>query len=307
MMVMAAQLVSGQDYPNKTVRMVTGGDPGGGNDTISRIIMPGLSNSLGQLVIVDNRQSAIIGDILSKAPPDGYTLCITGGTFLIGPLMMKKMPYDPEKDFITITVVSTEPTVLAVHSSVAANSVKELIALAKAKPGVLNYATTGSGGIAHLSGALFAHMADINIVRVPYKGGGAAVLGLISGETQMAFNSTSSVAPHIKSGKLRALAVSSSKPSVLVPGVPPVAASGLPGYESLGITGIWVPAKTPDAVINRLNREVVRVLNQPDVKEKLLNLGQEIVADTPQQAAAWIKADLAKWRKLNKEAGIKAD
>jgi tripartite-type tricarboxylate transporter receptor subunit TctC len=295
------------DYPSKTIRMVTGGDPGGGNDTITRIIMPGIANALGQLVIIDNRQSAVIGDIIARSPPDGYTFCITGGTFLIGPLMVSKPPYDPEKDFITVTVVSTEPAVLVVHSSVVANSVKELIALAKAKPGALNYATTGSGGIAHLSGALFAYMAGVNIVRVPYKGGGAAVIGLISGETQMAFSSTSSVSPHIKSGKLRALAVSSSKPSALVPGLPTVAAAGVPGYESLGITGVWAPARTPESIVNRMNRETVRVLNQPEIRDKLLNLGQEMVADTPQHAAQWIKADLAKWRKLIKDAGIKAD
>ena len=307
LMIFSIGAACGQAYPDKSIRMVTGGDPGGGNDTVSRIITPGMAANLGQLVIVDNRRSAIIGDLVSKAPADGYTLCITGGTFLIGPLMMKEMPYDPVKDFITVTVVSTEPTVLVVHNSVPANSVKELVALAKAKPGVLNYATTGSGGIAHLSGALFAYMTGINIVRVPYKGGGAAVSGVLSGETQMGFSSTSSVAPHIKSGKLRALAVSSLKPSALVPGLPTVSESGVPGYESLGITGIWAPANTPEKIINRLNQEIVRVLNQSDVKQKLLNLGQEIFANSPREAAAWIKSDLAKWSKLIKEAGIKAE
>ena len=304
MTVLGAGPVFAQDYPNRPIRLVTSA-AGGGNDFISRLIAQGIAGPLGQNVIVENRPSNVTGELVAKAVPDGYTMLLAGGTFLIGPLL-EKTAYDPVTDFSAITLVSTEPSVLVVHTSVAANSVKELIALAKAKPGALNYASSGSGGTFHLAAELFKSMAGVNIVRVNYKGASAATNDLLGGQVQLAFISASSIAPHIKSGKVRALGVTGLQPSAQAPDLPTIAAS-LPGYETIGITGIYAPAKTPAAIINRLNREIVRFINQPDAKEKLLNAGQEIVGSSPNVLATTMKSEMAKWNKLIKDAGITAN
>ena len=304
MTVLGAGPVFAQDYPNRPIRLVTSA-AGGGNDFISRLIAQGIAGPLGQNVIVENRPSNVTGELVAKAVPDGYTMLLAGGTFLIGPLL-EKTAYDPVTDFSAITLVSTEPSVLVVHTSVAANSVKELIALAKAKPGALNYASSGSGGTFHLAAELLKSMAGVNIVRVNYKGASAATNDLLGGQVQLAFISASSIAPHIKSGKVRALGVTGLQPSAQAPDLPTIAAS-LPGYETIGITGIYAPAKTPAAIINRLNREIVRFINQPDAKEKLLNAGQEIVGSSPNVLATTMKSEMAKWNKLIKDAGITAN
>ena len=304
MMGLGTGVVSAQDYPSRPVRLVTSA-AGGGNDFIARLIAQGISAPLGQNVIVENRPSNVTGGLVAKAAPDGYTMLLAGGTFLIGPLL-EKTAYDPVQDFAAITLVSTEPSVLVVHTSVAANSVKELIALAKAKPGALNYASTGSGGTFHLAAELFKAMAGVNIVRVNYKGASPAVNDLLGGQVQLSFISASSIAPHIKSGKVKALGVTGLQPSAQVPGLPTIAAT-LPGYETVGITGIYAPAKTPPAIITRLNREIVRFVNQPDAKEKLLNAGQEIVGGSPAELATTMKSEMTKWARLIKEARITAD
>ena len=305
-MVLGAGMVWGQDFPNRPIRIVAP-EVGGSGDFAARLVAQGLTAGLGQQVIVDNRGGSYIPQlIVAKAAPDGYTLHVNATGFWIGPLL-RKAPYDPIKDFAPISVMTSSSNVLVVHPSLPAKSVRELIALAKAKPGELNYATGLSGSSSHLAGELFKHMAGVNFVRVPYKGNGPAVIGLIGGEAQLMFPSSTAVRPHLKSGKLRALAVTSAEPSALVPGLPTVAAAGLPGYESVGRTVILAPAKTPAPIIKRLNQEVVRVLKQPDVKEKFFNTGVETVGSSPEQLAAMAKSEMTRIGKMIKDVGIKAD
>ena len=299
-------VVSGQDYPNRPVRMLTS-SVGSGTDFATRLLAPGLSSILGQQVVIDNRPGGIIqGEIVSNALPDGYTLLSVGSTFVLGPLL-SKTPYDPVKDFLPISILGRAPNVVVVHSSVAVSSIKELIAMAKAKPGVLNYASGPVGASNHLAAELFKAMAGVNIVRVAYKGGGPALNGVIAGQVQLIFASAGSVVPHLKSGRLRALAVTSAQPSKSVPGLPTVAAAGLPGYESVSIGLLLAPARTPSAIIRRLNQGVVHVLNQPDVEEKFLNTGVEAASSSPQELAVAMKSDIARMSKLIKDAGITAD
>ena len=306
LMLSGASLVCSQDYPTKPIRIITS-PAGGGSDFSSRLVAQGLAPYIGQPVIVDNKGSTIISlEVASKALPDGYTLTVQGGVVWIYPLL-QKAPYDAVRDFTPITLLSLEPSMLAVHPSVPAKSVKELIDLAKSKPGVLNYASAAAGGVPHLSAELFKSMAGVNIVWVPYKGSGVALTALLGNEVQMLISDVGFLMPHVKSGKLRALAVTTAQPSPLTPGLPTVASSGLPGYESVGRTGIWAPSKTPDAIINRLNREIVRALNQTEIKDKVLTAGAEVVGNTPEQFAALIKADIVKWSKVIKDAGIKVD
>ena len=304
LMVLGAGVVSGQDYPNKPIRIVTGAS-GGGGDFASRLIGQGLTDRLGQQVVVDNRGN-IAGEIVSKAPPDGYTLLVEGASFWIAPLL-QKTPYDPVRDFAPITVAVSTPNILAVHPSVTANSVKELIALAKARPGALNYASGGTGGSAHLAGELLKAMAGVNIVHIPYRGTGPAVTALIGGQVQLMLANAAAVTPHVKSGRLRALAVASAQPSALAPGLPTMATSGLPDFESVLMLGIFAPARTPATLIDRLNQEIVRVLNGADVKAKLFAAGVEPVGSSPKEFAATLKSDMAKWGKVIKDAGIRAD
>ena len=306
MIAMGNAMLSAQDYPNKTIRIVTS-PAGGGSDFTSRLIAQGLSGPLGQPIIVENRPTGVIpGEIVSKATPDGYTLLITGSNFWIGPLL-RKIPYDPMRDFSPITLISREVNVIAAHPSIAVKSVKELIALAKAKPGELNYASSSIGGPSHLAAELLKAMASVNIGHIPYKGGGPQITALIGGEVQVAIADVSLVTPHVKSGRLHALAVTSLEPSVLAPGLPTVAASGLPGYESVSMTGMFAPGKTAGAIINRLNEETVRFINRPEVKERFLTARGEVVGNSPQQFDAIIKSDVATMGKVIKNAGIKAD
>ncbi len=306
MLVPGVGVICAQNYPNKPVRIVTAA-AGGSNDFISRLVAQGISVPLGQPVIVDNRAGGIVaGDLVSKAPPDGYTLLQQSNSVWIGPLL-QKVPYDPVADLAPVVAVAKAPNILAVHPSVAASSVKELIALAKAKPGELNFASGGTGGGSHLSGELFKYLAGVNIVRVAYKGGSAATIDLLAGRVQMLFDDAPTLMPNIKAGKLRALAVTSSEPSALAPGLPTMAAAGLPGYAFESTQGVWAPAKTPSAVIRRLNQEMVRLVNQPDVKEKLFNNGLEPVGNSPEQFGALVKSDMANMSKVIQAAGIRAD
>jgi tripartite-type tricarboxylate transporter receptor subunit TctC len=236
---------------------------GGATDLVARLIAQGLTSSLGQQVIVDNRPTGIIpGEIVVAAPPDGYTLLFHGSSLWMMPLL-QKVPFDPVKDLAPITLASSTPSLVVVHPAVPAKTIKELIALAKAKPGGLNYGSGTSGSSSHLAAELFKYMARVNIVRVPYKGQGPAVLAVLGGEVQMSFATSSSVSGHIKSGKLRALAIGTAKPSALAPGLPTVAESGLPGYESASNAGMFAPAKTSGRLIALLNREIVQALNRP--------------------------------------------
>jgi len=248
----------------------------------------------------------ITGDLVSHAAPDGYTLLVQGSAVWVASLF-RKTPYDPVKDFLPITQLVTAPQILCVNSSVPAKSVRELIDLAKAKPGALNYASGLPGTLNHLAAELLKSMAGVNIVGITYKGGAPALNSLLGGETQIMFVAMSSAAPHLKSGRLRALGATTLQPSALAPGIPTLAASGLPGYESASVVGFLAPAKTPAPIINRLNQEAVRVLNTAEVKEKFLSIGIETVGNSPAQFGTSIKSEMARLGKVIKEAGLRAE
>ncbi|MBI3938727.1 MAG: tripartite tricarboxylate transporter substrate binding protein [Betaproteobacteria bacterium] len=308
-MVLGAEAVRAQSYPNKPIRIVTA-EPGGANDLVARIIAHGISGPLGQQVIVENRGGAsgiIAAQTVAKAPPDGYTLLLYASPLWIVPLMRSNMPYEPLSDFSPITWAASAPNILVVHPSLPVKSVKELIALARARPGELNFAIGGFGASPHLAAELFKALTGVNIVRINYRGGGPAVNDLLAGQVQLMFAAAGSVAPHIKSGRLRALAVTSAQPSALYPGLPTVAASGLPGYESASTYGIFAPAGTPATTINLLNLEIVRALNRADVKERLFGSGIETVGSPPEELTARMKSEMARLGKVIKDAGIRTD
>ncbi len=302
----AMQAAQAQSYPNHPIRIVTGG-VGGGADFAARLIAQGLTASLGQQVVVDNRPNGVIpGEIVSKAAPDGYTLLVAGSSLWLGPLL-RQAPYDTVRDFLPITLATASPTILVVHPALPAHSLKELIALAKARPGQLNYASAATGSSTHLAMELFKSMAGVNIVRVPYKGGAQAISDLIGGQVQLTFATGGEASPHIKSGKLRALAITTTQPSALVPGVPPMTAAGVPGYECITMLGAFAPAATPSAIIVRLNQEIVRFLGSPDYKERLFRTGVEAVGSTPEEFGIKIKSEIARMGKVIKDAGIREE
>lgn len=303
-MASGAGAVLAQDYPSKTIRIITQ-NPGGGSDLAARRIAQEITGQLGQPVIVDNRAGVIPFESAAKAPPDGYTVLLAGNTFWTIPLL-QKAAYDAVNDFAPITLISKEVFVFAVHPSLPVKSVRELIALAKSRPGELNYAGASRGSPQHLAGELFKSMTGINFVTVSYKGSGQMMPALIGGQVQMTMTDLSLVAPHARAGRLRALAVTSAEPSMLMPELPTVAAT-VPGFEAIGRTGLWAPAKTPTAIITRLNHEVVRALNLPSVKEKFLSTGAEVVGNTPEQFGATIKSEVAKISKTIRDANIKLD
>ncbi len=296
-----------QDYPAKPVRIVTSG-VGGAGDIAARVIAQGLGSSLGQQVVVDNRASGIIPiEVVVRAAPDGYTILLYGSVVWLAPYLRDIVSYDPIKDLAPITLAVTAPNVLVVHPSLPVKSVADLIALARAKPGDLNYGSSGAGSSGHLAAELFNAMAKIKIVRVNYKGAGAALSDVIGGQVQLSFATATSIAAHVQSGRLKALAVTSSKASALLPNLPTIAASGLSGYESASTSGIFAPAATPAAIIGRLNQEIVRALARAEVKERFLNAGSEVVASTPAQLSVAIKADMARMGKVIRDAGIRAE
>ncbi len=296
-----------QIWPTKPLRMLTA-ELGGGSDLSARLIAQGLSGNLGQQVVVDNRVGGvIIADVAAKSAPDGYTLFTYSSTLWLIPFMRKQTPYDPVKDFAPVTLVGSSPMVLVTHPSVAATSMKELIALAKAKPGELNFASGPAGAIPHLAGELFKAMAGIDIVHVGYKGVGLAVIDLMGGRVQLMFPNASAALPQIRNGRLRGLAVSSAKPSALAPGLPTVAEAGLPGYECVAMYAVFLPVKTPPALVTRLNREIVQVLTRQDIREKFLLGSTEVVASSPQGLADIMKSEMARMGKVIKAANISAE
>jgi tripartite-type tricarboxylate transporter receptor subunit TctC len=296
----------GQDFPSKPIRFLTSG-VGNSVDFAARLVAQTMAGNLGRQVVVENRGSGpLLGQTVAKAAPDGYTVLFYGSTTWTMPLV-SDVGYDPVNDFAPITIVATSPNVLVVHPSLPAKSVKELILLAKAQPGALNYASSGTGASNHLATELFKFMAGIDIVRINYKDGARASADLISGQVQLIFGNASFSVPHMKSGRLRALAVTSAQPSIFVPGVPTVAASGLPGYEWGSMFVMFAPARTPAAIISRLNQETVRLLKQSDVKEQLINAGVEAVGSSPEELAAKMKSEIARLTKVIKHAGIRGD
>jgi tripartite-type tricarboxylate transporter receptor subunit TctC len=305
-MLSSASVVSAQDaFPSRVVRIITPAS-GGGSDVLSRLIAPGLSASLGQQVIVDNR-GAIASELVAKAVPDGYTLLINGSPMWLLPVLRPSSTWDAVRDFAPITLAVSSPSMLVVHPSVPVKNLKELIALAKAHPGKLNYAAGTIGATPHLAGELFKVMTGVNIVRVPYKGSGPALIGLMTGEVEFMFPGAASAWSIVKQGKLKGLAICSAQPSALFPGLTTMAASGLPGFESVSPQGIVAPSKTPPAIINRLNQEIVRVLNSAEVKDRLAKSGIDVVGNSPEQFAAVIKTDMERIRKLARDANIKVD
>ncbi len=293
-----------QNWPLKPVRIITA-EPGTGNDLIARLIVPYLSNAFGQQFIVDNRGLVAV-DMVAKAAPDGYTLLSYGPPLWLTPLL-RQVSYDPLRDLAPITLAGSSPNILAIHPSVPAKSVSELLLLAKQRPGELNYSSSSTGSSPHLAAELFKSMAGINIVRVPYKGSSQALVGLVGGQVHLMFPNAGTVAPHLKSTRVRALAVTTSAPSALVPGLPTLSASGVTGYESASQFALFAPAGTPSAIIERLNREMIAALRKPDVTERLFGSGVEVTTGMPTELAVTMKSEMAKWGKLIKEAGIREE
>ena len=297
---------SAQTYPTKPVRIVVTG-VGSGGDFAARLIAQGVTATLGQALIVDNRGSGNLpAEIVAKAAPDGYTLCLSAAPLWITPFL-RKTAYDPLRDFAPVTLAISSPNILVVHPALPVKSVRDLIALIRAKPGALNYATSGIGASSFLAAELFKSMLRADMVRVNYKSGGLALTELISGQVQLMFANAGSVATHLQSGRLKALAVTSAKPSALMPGLPTIAAGGLPGYELVSVQGIFAPAGTPEAVITRLNREFIPFLRRADTREKFFAAGVEATAGTPEELAATLKSEMARLGKVIQATGIVLD
>jgi tripartite-type tricarboxylate transporter receptor subunit TctC len=302
-----ARVACGQTYPERPIRLVTSA-VGGSTDFAARLVALGLSGNLNQPIIVDNRGGGLVGiEIAARAVPDGYTLFYAGSILWLLPLLQDNVSYDTLKDFAPVSLVADSPNIVLVHPSVAAKSIKELIALAKAKPGALNYGSGGAGSSGHLSAELFKAMAGVNIVRVAFKGSGPALTSLLAGEIQMLIGSSSGTTPHIKGGRVRALAVTSAKRSASYPDLPTVAEAGLPGYEYGQTSGLFAPARTPAPIINRLSRETARAVNRPDIKEKFAATGADVEGSTPQEFTANIKSEIARLGKIIKDANIRAE
>ena len=299
-----------QSYPAKPIRIIVPYAPGGSTDVIFRILAPRLSEILGQQVVIDNRPGAAstIGlDIVAKSPPDGYTVGVSNIAYGANPAIYKKMPFDSEKDLAPVTLVSIVTLVATVHPSVPARSIKEFIALAKAKPATLTYGSAGNGSANHLATERFAHMAGIKLVHIPYKGGGPAVISIVQGETTTLLATIPSSIQHFKTGRLIPLAVSSAKRSAALPDLPTIAEAGVPGYEAIEWQGLMVPTGTPQTVIRTLYQATAKASQIPEVREKVAALGSEFVNSTPEEFDQFVKRELSVWAKVVKEVGIKID
>ena len=302
------QPIVAADYPTKPIRMIVPFPPGGGNDLLARSISQPLSQLIGQQVVIDNRGGAggqIGAELAAAAAPDGYTIFLGSiGNLTFLPVLQPKLPYDPVRDFAPVTLLATSAFILVVNPAVPTKSVKELIALAKAKPGQLNYGSSGSGSSLHMTGELFKLATGTDIMHVPYKGTSPALIDLLAGQVQMLFSTMPSVVPHVKSGKLRALGVSSEKRTETVPEVPTIAEAGVPGFEVINWQGIVVPKKTPDAIIQKLNRALLDALKSPETIKALANQGLDAAGGTPEKFGALIKSEIEKYGKVAKAANL---
>ena len=306
----AAMPAFAQDYPNRPIRFIVPYPPGGGTDVVARIMNDALAVELGQPIIIDNRGGAAgnVGtDIAAKAPADGYNILFTLSSHTINPKLYDKLPFDVERDFVPISLAASIPQILVAHPSVPANNVTELIALAKANPGKLNYASVGTGSPGHIAGELFKIKTGVDIVHIPYKGGGPAVVDTIGGQVQLLFVSMPAAWQHVKAGKLKAIAVASAKRSVAAPELPTIAESGVPDYAVESWYGALAPAKTPPAAVARLNAAFAKVLANPQIREKLLAQGAEAAPSTQAEMDRVIKEELEKWDLVIKTAKIKPD
>lgn len=302
------QGASAQTYPTRTVRIVTGG-AGGGSDLTVRLIAQGLSATFGQQVIIDNRSGAsgaLAVQAVQKSGPDGYTLLYYNGSLWLASLL-QSVPWDPLKDFEPVSLTANIPNYLVVHPSLPVSTVPELIALARKRPGELNYGSAVTGSSGHLAAELFKFMSGTNIVRVPFKGTAPAMNALIGGEVQMMFAVASAAIPHVKTGRLKGLGVTSPRPTALVPGVPTLSASGLPGFESSAVFALFAPAGTPAPLVQRLSAEITAILKRPDVQEKFAGAGIEPEGSTPDELSATIRRDLARMQKVIAAAGIRVE
>lgn len=299
-----------QPYPTRPIRLVVPYPPGGGTDIIARIVGQKLTDNLGQQIIVDNRGGAggTIGtDIVAKSVPDGYTILMAPTSHVINPSIYSKLPYDTVKDFVPITFAVSATILLVVHPSVPAKSVKELIALAKARPGQLNFGSAGNGTVFHLAAELFKRQAGIDMVHVPFKGGGPTIANLVAGQVSLAFETMLALSPFLKAGRVRALAVASAKRSSVMPELPTIAELGFPSIVAENWYGVYAPAGTSKTIISRLNTEIVKILRAQEVKERFQGLGTEVVASTPEELAEYIRSEIEKWSKTAKEAGARVD
>lgn len=294
-----------QDFPSKPVRIVAS-QAGGGGDFVARVIAQHMTKSIGQQVVVDNRGGGVIaGEMVMKAPPDGHTMLLYGNTFWLLPLMRAHMPYDPHRDFLPVSMTTRAVNVLVVHPSLPVKSLKDLLALARSRPGELNYASAAPGTINHLAAELMRYIARVNIVRVSFRGSASALTSVISGETQLMFAPSAAVKPQIQAHRVVPLAVSTQERSSIYPELPTAAEAGLPGFEAASVHGVFVPAGTPAAIVARLQREIRQALMQPDSKQRLARVGVDPIGSTSNEFKAFIDAEVTRMGKVIREAGIR--
>jgi tripartite-type tricarboxylate transporter receptor subunit TctC len=300
----------GQNYPNRPIRLVVAFAPGGSVDAVARVVGQRLSETLGQQVVIDNRPGAggnVSAEIVARSTPDGHTLYICSASLVANASLYRQIPYDPVRDFFPITLLASAQSVLVTHPAFPAKSVKELIALAKKSPGKINYASPGSGSSGHLTMELFKSMSGIDLVHVPYKVMSQLQGDVIAGQVPLAFSTIPGALPHIKAGRMAALAVSGPRRSPVLPSVPTVAEAGVPGYEAVTWYPVLAPAGTPRAIVDKLNAQLVSIINSPDLQERLLSMGVEPNGSTPAELAAHLKRELVKWRKVVEISGAKVD
>ena len=309
--IMAVPASAQQGFPSRPIRMICPFPPGGTTDLVARLVAQKFTEAWGQQVVVDNRPGAggVIGtEMVAQAAPDGYTILLGSiTTHAVNPALYKNLKFDPVKDFAPVSLVVSSPQLLAVHPSVPAKSVKELIALAKAKPGQYNYASAGTGTSPHLTFELFRSMAGIDVVHVPYKGTGPAITDLVGGQVQMMITGVVALMPHVKSNRLRALGVTSAKRVAALPDVPTVAESGVPGFDVSSWFGVFLPARTPRPIVMKMNEEIRKILANPDVRQRLIDQGADPASNTPEEFAAYVKAEMARWGQVVRSTGAKAD
>ncbi len=309
--IAGASALAQERFPTRPIRMICPFPPGGTTDLVARLVAQKLTEAWSQQVVVDNRPGAggVIGtEMVAKAAPDGYTMLLGSiTTHAVNPALYRKLSFDPLRDFQPVSLVVSSPQLLAVHPSVAAKTVKELIALAKAKPGQLNYASAGTGTSPHLTFELFKSMAGIEVVHVPYKGTGPAITDLLGGQTHMMITGVVALMPHVKSGKLRALGVTSAKPVPALPDTPTVAESGIPGFDVSSWFGVFVPAGTPRPIVMKSNQEIKKILTNPETRQRLIDQGADPASNTPEEFMAYVKSEMTRWGQVVRSTGAKAE